>query len=351
MKSLKPKYLALALSAGAFILNVILFIIFILSNKLSFSLKLILIVFGFIFIELIFLVIARYLVELFVYKKIRYLNNRLRIILKRRNNQEINMSDDIISGLENNISRLSESITKEIKEMRDMDLFRKEYIAVVSHELKTPIFAIEGFLETLMDGALEDENVNRIFIEKALKNTHRLNNIVQDLITITRLESGELKMRIESFRIYDLILDVFDLLDPLRISNGRNVTLIIKGNDLENQFVLADKERINQVLFNLIGNAIFYGKPNGTTTVELVDHGDKIQVKIIDDGPGIEPEHLSHLFERFYRIERSRSREKGGTGLGLAIVKNLLDAHNEEITVFSQRGIGTIFTFTLTKDN
>lgn len=351
MKSLKPKYLALALTAGAFILNGILFCIFIFSNNLIFSFKLISIITGFILIEIIFFLITRYLIEIFIYKKIRYLNNRLRIVLKRRNNQEVNMSDDIISGLENNISLLSESITKEIKEMKDMDLFRKEYIAVVSHELKTPIFAIEGFLETLMDGALEDENVNRIFIEKALKNTQRLNNIVQDLITITRLESGELKMRIESFQIYDLILDVFDLLDPLRLSNGRNVSLNIKGNDLENQLVLADKERISQVLFNLISNAIFYGKPNGTTTVELVDQVEKIQIKIIDDGPGIEPEHIRHLFERFYRIERSRSREKGGTGLGLAIVKNLLDAHNEDITVSSQMNIGTVFTFTLTKDS
>jgi len=287
--------------------------------------------------------------ELLFYRRLKILYYKLSIILKRRTQKEPEYNPDPVEGLAQSIVQLSGSISKEFRVMRELDLFRKEYVAVVSHELKTPIFAIEGFLETLLDGALEDENVNRMFIEKALRNVQRLNDIVQDLIIITRLESGELEMRKEPFRIYDLILDVLELLAPMCHMQARSTLLQVKSNNLESQYVYADQERIRQVLINLISNAIYYGKPDGTVTVEMVNNADKMYIKVIDNGFGIEAEHLPHLFDRFYRVEKSRSREKGGTGLGLAIVKNLLDAHDEEITVSSVVGQGTVFTFSLTK--
>jgi len=289
--------------------------------------------------------------ELLFYRRLKNLYYKLSIILKRRTQKEPEYNPDPVEGLAQSIVQLSGSISKEFRVMRELDLFRKEYVAVVSHELKTPIFAIEGFLETLLDGALEDENVNRMFIEKALRNVQRLNDIVQDLIIITRLESGELEMRKEPFRIYDLILDVLELLAPMCHMQARSTLLQVKSNNLESQYVYADQERIRQVLINLISNAIYYGKPDGTVTVEMVNNADKMYIKVIDNGFGIEAEHLPHLFDRFYRVEKSRSREKGGTGLGLAIVKNLLDAHDEEITVSSVVGQGTVFTFSLTKKN
>lgn len=234
--------------------------------------------------------------------------------------------------------------------MRELELFRKEYIAVVSHELKTPIFVIEGYLETLMDGALEDESVNRKFLTQALRNVQRLNDLVKDLITITQLESGQMEMTRESFRIYDLALDVFDQLDYLAPLQEKRIRLMVDAHNNEKVYVQADKERIRQVLLNLITNAIYYGRPEGYVKVALHNDNHKLRIDVEDNGPGIAEEHLPHIFERFYRVERSRSRENGGTGLGLAIVKYLLEAHGERIYVRSTPGQGATFSFTLPKD-
>lgn len=236
---------------------------------------------------------------------------------------------------------------REIKKLKDLETFRREFLGEVSHELKTPIFAVQGFIHTLMDGAMEDEKVRMKFLKKAMKNADRLSSLVQDLLIITQAESGEMEMKIRKFSIFELVCDVLDSLEHKFTKKKRNISYRIDTQGLESVQVLADRERIQQVLTNLIDNAIKYGAPEGEVVISLEASNNKLLTSIKDDGPGIEPEHLDKIFRRFYRVDKSRSREKGGTGLGLAICKHLLKMHGEQITVQSEVGEGTTFTFSL----
>lgn len=239
---------------------------------------------------------------------------------------------------------------KEIKKLKAMENFRREFLGDVSHELKTPIFAIEGFIETLLDGALEDEKVNRKFLEKARKNALRLSSLVQDIITISQIESGDLNMNMEEFSILEIIDDVLDSLSYKFTKKGREIQYVVEPNGHETTIVMADPQRIEQVLRNLIDNAVKYGDSKGTITIAVEDWSDKkVVVKVRDNGPGIDKKHLPRIFERFYRIDKSRSREKGGTGLGLAICKHFMEAHKEKIWAESEAGQGATFLFTLKK--
>jgi len=286
-----------------------------------------------------------------VYMRLEALYRRLLVILQRRSGTESVQNKDPISGLGEVVVGLSGNISREFREMREQDLFRKEYVAIVSHELKTPIFVIEGFLETLLDGALEDPKVNRRFLQQALNNVHRLNNLVQDLMIISRLESGEINMRLEHFQIYELVLDVFDDLKQLQDNRQlRNqVQISVVANNLEKAYVHADPERIRQVLVNLVANAIIHGRPEEGKVQVILENGleDRIKIRIADNGAGIEEEHLLNIFDRFYRVEKSRTRDSGGSGLGLSIVKSLLEAHGENIYVTSELNVGTEFCFYL----
>lgn len=236
---------------------------------------------------------------------------------------------------------------REIKKLKDLEAFRREFLGEVSHELKTPIFAVQGFIHTLMDGAMDDEKVRVKFLKKAMKNADRLSSLVQDLLIITQAESGEMEMKVRTFSIYELVCDVIDSLEHKFTKKKRNISYSIQTNELENALVLADRERIQQVLTNLIDNAIKYGDSEGQVVISLVSNNGKLLTTVSDDGPGIDPEHLDKIFRRFYRVDKSRSREKGGTGLGLAICKHLLKMHGEQITVQSEVGEGTSFTFSL----
>lgn len=240
---------------------------------------------------------------------------------------------------------------REIKKLKDLEAYRREFLGEVSHELKTPIFAIQGFIHTLMDGAVDDMKVRNKFLKKAMKNSDRLASLVDDLLVITQAESGEIETKIRRFPIYELVADVVESLERKFSRKNRNITCIVEANGLEGQDVLADRERIEQVLTNLVDNAIKYGNPDGTIRIELRLRNDKLEVSVIDDGPGIDPEHLEKIFRRFYRVDKSRSRETGGTGLGLAICKHLLKLHGETISVSSQLGEGTSFIFTLKPAN
>jgi len=236
---------------------------------------------------------------------------------------------------------------REIKKLKDLEAFRREFLGEVSHELKTPIFAVQGFIHTLMDGAIDDKKVRTKFLKKAMKNADRLSSLVQDLLIITQAESGEMEMKIRRFSIYDLVCDVLDSLEHKFTKKKRNISYQIDTNSLEDIEVLADRERIQQVLTNLIDNAIKYGAPEGQVVITLESKNGKLYTSVKDDGPGIDQEHLDKIFRRFYRVDKSRSREKGGTGLGLAICKHLLKMHGEQITVQSKLGEGTTFTFSL----
>lgn len=237
----------------------------------------------------------------------------------------------------------------EIDKLKNLETYRREFLGEVSHELKTPIFAIQGFIHTLIDGAMDDERVRMKFLRKAMKNSDRLSNLVEDLLIITQAESGEMEIKLTKFNLYYLVLEVLESLEYKLTSKKRNITSQIITNGFENVLVMADRERILQVLSNLVDNAIKYGDSKGTVSIEITEKDDKMEVRVADEGSGIEEEHLDKIFRRFYRVDKSRSRDKGGTGLGLAICKHLLTVHGESIWVQSKVGEGTSFSFTLKK--
>ncbi len=236
----------------------------------------------------------------------------------------------------------------EIEMLRANEQFRKEFLMNLSHELRTPVFTIQGYVDTLLNGALDDQNVNRKFLSNANKGIDRLVQLLDDLDEISKLESGRIPIIQESFVIQDLVRDVFEELSLK--AKSKNIELLIKKGTERPLDVYADKPKIKQVLVNLIENAIKYGNEDGTITAGFYEVDDKhIYTEISDDGPGIAEEHLARIFERFYRADRSRSREIGGTGLGLAIVKHIIEAHHQSVTVRSTLGVGSSFGFSLEK--
>ncbi|MCU0451766.1 MAG: ATP-binding protein [Bernardetiaceae bacterium] len=234
---------------------------------------------------------------------------------------------------------------KEIDELKKLEIFRREFIADVSHELKTPLFAAQGFVLTLLDGAVDDEAVRYKFLKKAAKSLDGLSMLIQDLLTLGQIESGDITMHFEDLDLTALARDIFDQLEAKAKKRGSEMVLLAPpGQPL---WVHADYTRLGQVLTNLLGNAIKYGKEEGRVTLELLPQPGRVTVRVSDDGPGIAKEHLKRIFERFYRVEKSRSRQQGGSGLGLAIVKHILEKHQAPISVSSELGQGTTFTFDL----
>jgi two-component system phosphate regulon sensor histidine kinase PhoR len=235
----------------------------------------------------------------------------------------------------------------EIDELKKLEIYRREFLADVSHELKTPIFAAQGFVETLLDGAIDDPAVRDRFLNKASKSLDGLNVLVQDLIALSQLETGEIKMDMSDFDLIHLIKDVIEQLEDKAAK--RHSVIVLNADENKKYVVHADKFRIQQVIINLVVNAIKYGNESGTVGIVLEKEKNFIQIAVSDDGPGIAAEHLGRLFERFYRVDKSRSKEGGGTGLGLAIVQQIVEAHNSHIQVSSKVGKGTTFVFKLKK--
>lgn len=255
--------------------------------------------------------------------------------------------DKIISEINRIVIDWEKDKKEEIDHLMEMETYRKEFLGNVSHELKTPIFTIQGYVHTLLDGGIEDQEINMLYLQKAARSIDRLISIVDDLESISKLEAGELIMEPRTFDLNELISDVIESLELK--AREMNIRLIFTPPKDTFNFVYADKERIRQVLVNLLVNSIKYGKQNGETRITVEDHDDYLTVDVADNGIGIEKHHLGRLFERFYRVDKSRSREQGGTGLGLAIVKHIIEAHHQQITVDSEPGKGTTFTFTLKK--
>jgi len=236
---------------------------------------------------------------------------------------------------------------KEIDELKKLELFRREFLADVSHEFKTPIFAAQGFIHTLLDGAMDDENVRERFLIKAAKNLDSLDVLVKDLLVLSQMETGDIKMNLAQVDIRLLTLNIFSRLE--NIAADRNISLKVKPDDIREIWVKADKDRIEQVMLNLVENAIKYGNEGGKVIVHFNEGKKYIEISVRDNGPGIPQEHLNRIFERFYRVDKSRSKERGGTGLGLAIVKHIINAHDTKIAVMSKPEKGTTFSFKLEK--
>jgi len=255
-------------------------------------------------------------------------------------------SQDEIGRLAALINEMTDRLKADIEQMKKLERVRTEFLGNVSHELRTPIFSLKGFLETLIEGAIDDKSVNRAFVEKAYHHANRLDGLLTDLIEISRIESGEMKM---SFRYFDATAWLKQLVsDFADIAAKKKQKVVAEVPDRE-ILVLGDKDRLKQAVGNIIDNAIKYSSEGATTVLRLEEMEGTVSLSVSDMGAGIEPEHLPRIFERFYRVDKARSREVGGTGLGLAIVKHIVEAHGSKIVVTSEVGKGTAFSFELKK--
>jgi two-component system phosphate regulon sensor histidine kinase PhoR len=291
-----------------------------------------------------------YTIEILVYREV----NKMYKTIHKLRIKDFTISRTTLIKNNNPFKKLNDEIfvyvarkQKEIEELRRLEQFRREFLADVSHELKTPIFAAQGFVHTLIDGAIDDERVRDKFLAKAAKSLDGLDALVQDLVVLSQLETGEVKMHFEPVDLYQITLEVFEQLENTALA--RQTSLKIKSAQPGGILVKADPQRITQVLTNLVENAIKYGNDGGKVQVSFEEEKKQFIVQVRDNGPGIPPEHLNRIFERFYRVDKSRSKERGGTGLGLAIVKHILNAHKSKITVMSKLDKGTTFSFKLDK--
>jgi len=285
------------------------------------------------------------LAQYFILKRIKKISEHIKSQRTSRSKQK--ESNNPLKELEHQVNEWTEEREVEIEQLEKLENYRKEFLGNVSHELKTPIFNIQGYISTLLDGGLEDKTINRDYLMRGMKSVDRMIAIVEDLQTITQLEKGELEIEEEKFDVIALTKDIIDA-QELK-ARERKISLELTNDSAQQVFAFADRFRIRQVIVNLIVNSVKYGKENGKTTLKISDAGEKIIVEVADSGIGIPKEHLPRVFERFYRVDKSRSREQGGTGLGLSIVKHILEAHGQTISVMSTEGAGSVFSFTLKK--
>ena len=287
-------------------------------------------------------------IENFIYRRIKKIYDDVALL----------ESSTLTSGpVTTDMKTLTEEIEKfaqdkkiEIDTLKIREEYRKDFLGNISHELKTPLFTVQGYILTLLDGALEDKNVRKKYLQRANKGVDRLIYIVRDLDMITKLEVGDLNVEMVDFDILELIENVFELLEMK--STKKKITLSFDMDYKDPIYVHADRDKIQQVLTNLLVNSIKYGQEDGTTEVSVENLiKNKVIVRITDNGEGISEQHIPRLFERFYRVDKSGSRDEGGSGLGLSIVKHIIEAHDEKIYVESAEGVGSEFSFTLEKAN
>lgn len=343
---LSIRKLTIYISVAVTAINALIIMVYILFFSQFDSLVLVL---GFIF-TLIFLnfLILRYSLEEFVFRKVKLIYKIIsEAKLSKKERESIDLGSYTMENVNDDVLQWAESTQKEIENLKDLENYRKNFVGNISHELKTPIFSIQGYIHTLMDGGLYDPNINMIYLKRAAGNVDRLQNIVEDLDTISKLESGRQPIELRKFDIKTLVKEVIEDLEAM--AKEKEIKLSFKEGASTAFNVLADREAIRQVMNNLLVNSIKYGKPKGQTRVSFYEMEGQVLVEVSDTGIGIEDRHLKHLFDRFYRVDTSRSRNIGGSGLGLSIVKHIIEAHNQTINVRSTPGIGSTFGFTLEK--
>ena len=291
-------------------------------------------------------VIIQYRVEQFIYKRVKKIYDDLTLLESSTLRKDRVTTD--MATLTEEIDKFAKDRKLEIETLKVREEYRKEFLGNISHELKTPLFTVQGYILTLLDGAIKDTNVREKYLNNANKGVERLIYIVKDLDMITKLEVGDLRLNTENFDIVELVKSVFELFEMK--ASKKNIGFTFDMDYDTPIYVSADKERIQQVLTNLIVNSIKYGSPQGTTEVSIENLiKNKVIVRVTDNGEGIAKEHIPRLFERFYRVDKSGSRKEGGSGLGLAIVKHIIEAHDEKIYIESELGVGSEFSFTLEK--
>ncbi len=295
-------------------------------------------------------IVFYYLLEKYIYSKIKLIyklihNLKLGKDLKDALGEYV--SGDPINDVEHEVKEWAREKKKEIDLLKKQEQFRREFLSNVSHEFKTPLFAIQGYVETACDCLHDDPESAKKFLNKAGKNVERLSYLINDLDSISKLETGEIPINYDNFDFVLLAREIMDSMEDKARAKG--IVLSFKEKYTTPALVHADREKIRQVMINLIQNSLKYGKENGSTAIKIFELHDQYLIEVTDDGIGIDEKHLPRLFERFYRVDSHRAREVGGTGLGLAIVKHILEAHQQIISVRSTLGIGTTFAFTLEK--
>lgn len=295
------------------------------------------------------ILLLREMVQRFIYERIRLIYKTIHRFKVPRGGLRRQMPSDMLEHVNREVEEWAARQVTEIDELKKLEAYRREFIGNVSHELKTPLFNIQGYILTLLDGGLEDENINREYLLRTEKSVERLIAIVKDLDTISSLETREMKLEFSRFDIVGLTRDVIEFLEIK--AKKRKVKLFFRETYEKPIFVSGDKERLRQVLINLIENSIKYSNPEeeARTKISFFDMEENILIEITDNGIGIEEQELPRVFERFYRTDRGRSREQKGSGLGLSIVKHIIEAHEQTINVRSTIGIGTTFGLTLRK--
>lgn len=343
--NLKISALTLILSGiSALIQTIVLsFVVFQIYGNLDLSIPFLLFFITF----LVSFLIIYFIYNAVIFNKIENLNSLVKAQLQKEiPNTMFDLEEvDAITSLEIELKKLAQERQKELEQNRNMDSYRKEFLGNVSHELKTPIFNIQGYVSTLIDGGIDDPTINVEYLKRADKSIDRMIHIIDDLETITQLEVGVLELELEKYDIGQQIKDVVEQLEFQ--AKRQEIRLQFPKKYEKSIFVLADKFRIRQVLVNLITNSIKYGKKGGKTQINISQFNEQIIIEVKDNGIGIDKKHVPRLFERFYRVDKGRSREQGGTGLGLAIVKHIIEAHTETIDVTSAKGEGTVISFTL----
>jgi two-component system, OmpR family, phosphate regulon sensor histidine kinase PhoR len=303
---------------------------------------------------LIVLTVVYFFTWQFLYKRLETIHTISKNITRKKFDEyediQIHNKDELDHVITQSI-RASKTVERELQRLNKIENYRKEFIGDISHELKTPIFAIQGFVETLLNGALEDEEVNRVFLKKVMRNVNRLTYLTKDLMEISRLETGELKSNFQNLYLSNLVLDVVEGLQYK--ARNENVDIFVEKIDSDLQ-IKADRNQIKQVLVNLIENSVKYNKPGGHVRIGVKPfprNQNKIILFVEDTGIGMEQSDLERVTERFFRVDKSRSREKGGTGLGLSIVKHIIEAHGEQLFIESAPEKGSTFSFTLSRPN
>ena len=287
-------------------------------------------------------------IERFIYQKVCIIYKNIhRFKSTKERAKDLRMNEDVMEKVQQDVMDWAQERVQEISQLKEQENFRKEFIGNLAHELKTPVFNIQGYILTLLEGALEDPDHNRKFLIKAAKNVDRMAGLIDDLDVITKIEGGSLELELRQFNLTSLVVDVMDQLEQRAKRAGIEVEFVDENR--RNVEVIGDAPKIEQVVTNLISNSLRYGKEGGKTEVRFYDMDEQMLVEVADDGIGMSEEHLPRIFERFYRVDKSRSRNAGGSGLGLSIVKHIIEAHGQTISVRSTQGKGSTFAFTLQK--
>jgi len=347
MQANSPRSLSIYISFLVSLFSVGLIIITFWIKETDITLWLVLLIFVLIFF--VTFILVYFTLERFIYYKIKLLYRATQMFKPNKDisDLDLNLNKDILGKVSKDVARWMVDQHKTIDQLEERENFRREFIGNLAHELKTPIFSIQGYILTLLEGGLEDDDINLLFLERASKSVERVTDLLNDLDAISKFESGQMNLEKKRFDLTKLCYELKNEIDFK--ANSKNIEVEIKSPMDKEVWVNGDRDKIAQVLLNLLNNAVLYSKEGKKIFIQSSVLDKKILVEVADKGVGMKKEDIDRIFERFYRVEKSRVRNKGGTGLGLAIVKHIIDSHDETITVRSNPGKGSTFTFSIDK--